>query len=234
MSDTKPTTSRQAKRPRPGSPVKFANPKMSYAETQDRLAKAIGTQDRDLLGTFINQVVAVAELGEPSDDLEVTFSVSVIEDILSNHSNGGVAKAMLAAQYTAVHAAIMRVGRLFTRTIDPQYQDMIGRLLSSLARTSVAQYEALNRVHAGVTVGHVSVNEGGRPSLEASHTINKSQRHRTLGRHSHSLPTQKPFQCPSSKMAMREFRLQYRAQKNQIAEEKRWWAIIDATPPRCF
>jgi hypothetical protein len=112
MSDTKPTTSRQAKRPRPGSPVKFANPKMSYAETQDRLAKAIGTQDRDLLGTFINQVVAVAELGEPSDDLEVTFSVSVIEDILSNHSNGGVAKAMLA-QYTAVHAMIMTLARRF-------------------------------------------------------------------------------------------------------------------------
>jgi len=116
MSDTKPTTSRQAKRPRPGSPVKFANPKMSYAETQDRLAKAIGTQDRDLLGTFINQVVAVAELGEPSDDLEVTFSVSVIEDILSNHSNGGVAKAMLA-QYTAVHAMIMTLARRFSRIV---------------------------------------------------------------------------------------------------------------------
>jgi hypothetical protein len=163
MSDTKPTTSRQAKRPRPGSPVKFANPKMSYAETQDRLAKAIGTQDRDLLGTFINQVVAVAELGEPSDDLEVTFSVSVIEDILSNHSNGGVAKAMLAAQYTAVHAMIMTLARRFSRIVaEPERLEIIVRLVGSLARTSVAQYEALNRVHAGVTVGHVSVNEGGQ------------------------------------------------------------------------
>ena len=71
-------------------------------------------------------------------------------------------KQMLAAQYTAAHAAIMRVARLFTRVVDLQYQDMIGRLLSSLARTSVAQYEALNRLHTGVTVGHVSVNDGGQ------------------------------------------------------------------------
>ena len=56
----------------------------------------------------------------------------------------------------------MRVARLFTRIVDLQYQDMIGRLLSSLARTSVAQYEALNRLHTGVTVGHVSVNVGGQ------------------------------------------------------------------------
>jgi hypothetical protein len=175
MSDTKPTTSRQAKRPRPGSPVKFANPKMSYAETQDRLAKPIGTQDRDLLGTFINQVVAVAELGEPSDDLEVTFSVSVIEDILSNHSNGGVAKAMLAAQYTAVHAMIMKLARRFSRIIaEPERLEIIVRLVASLARTSVAQYEALNRVHAGVTVGHVSVNEGGQ-AIVGSVTHNQQE-----------------------------------------------------------
>jgi hypothetical protein len=163
MSDIKPTTSQWAKRPRPGSPLKFANPKMSYAETQDRLAKAIGTQDRDLLGTFINQVVAVGDLGQPSSDLEVNFSVSAIEDILSNQSNGGVAKAMLAAQYTAVHTMIMTLARRFTRIVaEPEQLEIIVRLVASLARTSVAQYEALNRVLAGVTVGHVSVNEGGQ------------------------------------------------------------------------
>jgi hypothetical protein len=163
MSDTKHTTSRRAKRPRWGSPLEFANPKMSYAETEDRLAKAIGTQDRDLLGTFINQVVAVGDLGQLSGDLEVNFSVSAIEDILSNQSNGGAAKAMLAAQYTAIHTMIMTLARRFSRIVaEPERLEIIVRQVASLARTSVAQYEALNRVRAGVAVGHVSVNEGGQ------------------------------------------------------------------------
>jgi hypothetical protein len=148
---------------------------MSYAETKERLANAIGTRDRDLLGTFINQVVGVAELGEPSDDLEVNFSVSVIEDILSNHSNGGVAKAMLAAQYTAVHAMMMTLARRFSRIVaEPERLEIIVRLVGSLARTSVAQYEALNRVHVGVTVGHVSVNEGGQ-AIVGSVTHNQQE-----------------------------------------------------------
>jgi hypothetical protein len=156
MSDTKHTTSRRAKRPRWGSPLEFANPKMSYAETEDRLAKAIGTQDRDLLGTFINQVVAVGDLGQLSGDLEVNFSVSAIEDILSNQSNGGAAKAMLAAQFTAIHTMIMTLARRFSRIVaEPERLEIIVRQVASLARTSVAQYEALNRVHAGVAVGHV-------------------------------------------------------------------------------
>jgi len=68
----------------------------------------------------------------------------------------------------------MRVARLFTRIVDLQYQDMIGRLLSSLARTSVAQYEALNRLHTGVTVGHVSVNDGGQ-AIVGSVTQNQQE-----------------------------------------------------------
>jgi hypothetical protein len=158
------TTIPRAKRPRPGRPLKFEKPKMSYADTEDRLVKASKVEDPDFLSHFINQVVAVGELGESSDDHEATFSVSAIEDILSNESNGGAAKAMLAAQYAEVHRAIMTVSRRFARTIDLGAQDMLGRLLSSLARTSVAQYEALNRRQdtGGVNVGHVSVNEGGQ------------------------------------------------------------------------
>jgi len=95
----------------------------------------------------------------------VSFFLSAIEDILSNQSNGGVSKAMLAAQYTAVHAAIMRLARRFARVQEPESLEMIGRLLTSLARTSVAQYQALNHVPAGLTVGHVSVKEGGQAIL---------------------------------------------------------------------
>jgi hypothetical protein len=56
---------------------------MSYADIEGRLADAVGTKDRDLLGIFINQVVAAGELGDPSDDLEVNFLLPAIEDILS-------------------------------------------------------------------------------------------------------------------------------------------------------
>jgi hypothetical protein len=174
MPDTKTTTAPRAKRSRPGSPLEFEKPKMSCAETEERLVRAVGIRDPDFLSTFINQVVAVSDLGEPSNDHEINFSLSAIEDIVSNQSNGGVAKAILAAQYTAVHAAIMRVSRRFTRTSDLQCQDIIGRLLSSLARTSVAQYEALNRVDTGVTVGHVSVNQGGQ-AIVGSVTQNQQE-----------------------------------------------------------
>ena len=37
MSDIKTATTQRAKRPRPGSPLNFANPKLSHAETEDRL-----------------------------------------------------------------------------------------------------------------------------------------------------------------------------------------------------
>jgi hypothetical protein len=138
---------------------------VSTADDNERFVRALGIDDPDFLSTFINQVVAVGKLGEPSDDHDTAFLLSAIEDIISNQSKGGVAKAMLAAQYAATHAVIMRVSRRFTRHIDLVSQDVIGRLLSSLARTSVAQYEALNRIHGEVNVGHLSVNDGGRAIL---------------------------------------------------------------------
>src|SRR6516225_450209 len=161
-------------RPRRASDLKFAKPKMSHADTEKRFARAIGTQDGDFLNSLMQQVVAVGEMGNPSDDLEVSFFFSAIEDILSNQSKGGVSKAMLAAQYTAVHAAIMRLARSFARTVEPEWLEIKGRLLASLARTSVAQYQALNHIPTGVTVGHVSVNEGGQ-AIVGSVTHNQQE-----------------------------------------------------------
>ena len=174
MSDIATTTIPRAKRPPRGSPLKFEKPKMSYAETEERLVKAVGTDDPHFLSHFINQVVAVGELGKPSDDHETTFLLSAIEDILSNQSNSGASTAMLAAQYAVVHVAVMTVSRQFMRISDLQCLDVVGRLLSSLARTSVTQYEALNRLHPGVTVGHVSVTDGGQ-AIVGSVTHNQQE-----------------------------------------------------------
>jgi hypothetical protein len=160
------STTPRAKRPRPGAPpLEFEKPKVSNAEDNERLVRALGVDDPDFLGTFINQVAAVGELGRPSDDHETSFLLSAIEDIVGGQSKGGVAKAMLAAQYAAMHGAIMSVARRFSRQTDLACQDVIGRLLSSLARTSVAQFEALNRIHGDVNVGHVSVTDGGQAIL---------------------------------------------------------------------
>ena len=177
------TTSRSAeheehavrpRRPRRGSELKFPKPKMSYAATEERLAKAIGTQDEDFLHKLIHQIVAAGELGDPSDDLEVTFLLSAMEDILSNESNNGAAKAMVAAQFAAVHVQIVKLARSLNRTIDPVRLDILGRLFNSLARTSVAQYQALTQSHTGVTVGHVSVNQGGQ-AIVGSVTQNQQE-----------------------------------------------------------
>jgi hypothetical protein len=147
---------------------------MSYAATEERLAKAIGTQDEDFLHKLIHQIVAAGELGDPSDDLEVTFLLSAVEDILSNQSNNGAAKAMVAAQFAAVHVQIVTLARSLNRTIDPVRLDILGRLFNSLARTSVAQYQALTQNLTGVTVGHVSVNQGGQ-AIVGSVTHNQQE-----------------------------------------------------------
>jgi hypothetical protein len=161
------------RRPRRASELKFAKPKMSYAETEERLAKAIGTQDQDFLHNLIHQIVAAGELGKPSDDLEVNFLLSVIEGILSDQSNSA-AKAIVATQFAAVHVQIVKLARNLNRTSDPQLVDILGRLFNSLARTSVAQYQALTHSHAGVTVGHVSVNQGGQ-AIVGSVTHNQEE-----------------------------------------------------------
>jgi hypothetical protein len=170
-------TNPRAKRPRPEAPLQFEKPKVSTADIHDRLVRAVGIEDPDFLSSFINQVIAVGELGKPSDDHESCFSLSAIEGILSHQSNG-VAKAMLAAQYTAMHAVIMRLARQFTRMTDFECQDLTGRLLSSLARTSVAQYEALNRLNAGVNVGHLSINDGSQ-AIVGNVTQNQHQQNST-------------------------------------------------------
>jgi hypothetical protein len=176
MTEIETTTSPGPRRPRRASELKFAKPKVSHADLEARVVRASGVEDTDFLGSFIQQVVAAGELGHPSDDLEVNFLLSAIEDILlSNPSNRGAAKSMLAAQYALVHVQIMRLTRCLTRiTPDPVLLDIYGRLVNSLARTSVAQYEALTRGNSSVTVGHVSVNEGGR-AIVGSVTQNQGE-----------------------------------------------------------
>jgi hypothetical protein len=157
--------------PRQASKQKFTDPNVSYGEIEKRIATALGIQDPDFLESFLRQAICAAELGEPSDDLEVNFLLSVIDAVLSN---GDAAKGMIAAQFGVVDVQIMRLARVINRTIDPIELDILGRLFNNLLRTSVAQYHALKENRSGVNVGHVSVNEGGQ-AIVGSVTHNQSE-----------------------------------------------------------
>jgi hypothetical protein len=73
---------------------------------------------------------------------------------------------MLAAQMAAVHNATMTFAGRLNRVDNIQQQDSAERAFNKLARTFVAQVEALKRYRTGgqqkVTVEHVTVNAGGQ------------------------------------------------------------------------
>ena len=73
---------------------------------------------------------------------------------------------MLAAQMAAVHNATMASARQLKVAETPLQQDSAERTFNKLARTFVAQMEALKRYRTGgeqnVTVKHVTVNDGGQ------------------------------------------------------------------------
>jgi hypothetical protein len=75
-------------------------------------------------------------------------------------------EAMLAAQMTAVHMAMMSSARRLAHVENIPQQDSAERAFNKLGRTFAAQVEALNRYRTGgeqkVTVKHVTVNAGGQ------------------------------------------------------------------------
>jgi hypothetical protein len=157
--------------PRKASEQEFVDPKLPVWEMERRIGTALRTQDPDFLDSFFRQLACAAELGKPSDDLELNFILSVIEGVLSNSD---AAKGMVPAQFALVNVQIMRLARTINRTIDPIKLDILGRLFNNLARTSVAQYQALTANRSGVAVGHVSVNQGGQ-AIVGSVTHNQSE-----------------------------------------------------------
>jgi hypothetical protein len=73
---------------------------------------------------------------------------------------------MLAAQMAVTHMATMRSAARLAQANNVEQRDSAERSYNKLARTFVAQMEALKRYRTGgeqkVTVQHVSVNDGGQ------------------------------------------------------------------------
>ncbi len=126
------------------------------------LMGATGTVYESFCDGLLQQLAnASAKDGKFSED-DLNFMLAVIKGIEPRDQ----VESMLAAQMAAIHMMTMIfAGRLARAETLPQ-QDSAERAFNKLARTFVAQVEALRRHRTGgeqkVTVEHVTVNEGGQ------------------------------------------------------------------------
>ncbi len=123
------------------------------------LMEALGTMDIDFLIGLLKQL---ADAGRENDEDGLNFMLSVVKGVKPRDQ----VEAMLAAQMAAVHKATMTCAGRFADTTNIANSDIAERALTRLTRTFAAQVEALKRYRTGgeqnVTVGQVSVNDGGQ------------------------------------------------------------------------
>ena len=126
------------------------------------LMEALGTTSSAFLDGYLSQLVNVGTRGRDVDERDLNFMLAAVAGIEPRDH----IEAMLAAQMAAVHNATMTFARRLTVVETLPQQDSAERAFNRLARTFVAQMEALNR-HRGkgqqkMTVEHVHVHEGGQ------------------------------------------------------------------------
>ena len=126
------------------------------------LMDALGTTDMDFFNGLVDQLARATADGAEVNEKGINFMLSIIKDIEPRDQ----LEAMLAAQIAAVHIAAMTVGRRLANVENIAQHDSAERAFNKLARTYVAQIEALKRYRTGgeqkVTVQHVTVGEGGQ------------------------------------------------------------------------
>jgi hypothetical protein len=129
---------------------------------QALLMEAIGTADLDFADGLIRQLADAERRGDKVDERHLNFMLAMIKGIEPRDQ----IEAMLAAQMAAVHNATMTFARRLNNVDNIPQQDSAERALNKLARTFVAQVEALKRYRTSgqqkVTVEHVTVNAGGQ------------------------------------------------------------------------
>ncbi len=123
---------------------------------------ALGTTDRMYFKALMVQVADTIGKGGEVNAERMNHALALICGIAPQ----GPIEGMLAAQMAAVHSATMTLARRVNNTETIMQQDSADRCFNRLARTFIAQLEALNR-HRGkgqqkMTVEHVHVHEGGQ------------------------------------------------------------------------
>jgi hypothetical protein len=126
------------------------------------MADALGVADREAMHGILRQLVKASVSGESSDEVNLSFMISMVKSIKPRDS----VEAMLVAQMVSVHVMAMRCAHHLAHAEDLAQHDSAARALGRLARTFPAQIEALNRYRSqgepAITVQNVSVGDGGK------------------------------------------------------------------------
>jgi hypothetical protein len=126
------------------------------------MADALGVADREAMHGILRQLVKASVSGESSDEVNLSFMISMVKSIRPRDS----VEAMLVAQMVSVHVMAMRCAQQLASADDIAQHDSAARALGRLARTFPAQIEALNRYRShgepSITVQNVSVGDGGK------------------------------------------------------------------------
>ena len=126
------------------------------------MKEALGGNGPDFVFGLLDQLSKATYGGATIDPSGLNFMVSVIQGIEPRDQ----VEAMLAAQMSLSHMAIMKFSQHLPLTTSLPEQDSAERAINKFARTFIAQMETLKRYRSGgeqkVTVTHVSVGEGGQ------------------------------------------------------------------------
>jgi len=126
------------------------------------MADAMGVADRDAMHGILKQLVRASVSGEKSDEINLSFMISMVKSIKPRDS----VEAMLVAQMVSVHVMAMKCAYHLANAENIAQQDSAGRTLGRLARTFPTQIEALNRYRSNgepaITMQNVSVQDGGK------------------------------------------------------------------------
>jgi hypothetical protein len=126
------------------------------------LMEAMGTSEPDFCEGMLLQLGKVATQGQNVSEMALNFMISVIKGVDPQDP----LEAMLAAQMSAVHMLTMEFSRRLNNVDNIPQQDSAERALNKLARTFVAQVEALKRYRSNgeqkMIVEHISVSGGGQ------------------------------------------------------------------------
>ncbi len=126
------------------------------------IMESLGTADEDFTKGLLMQLIRLSWNGSGVNEQDFKFLLATVAGVEPKDE----VEAMLAAQMASVHNATMASARRLKVAETPLQRDTAGRAINKLARTFVAQVEALKRYRTGgeqkVTVEHVTVNDGGQ------------------------------------------------------------------------
>ena len=121
----------------------------------------------------MRQVLDLCSHNGQIDEEQLNFVFSIIQGSRPKNQN----QAMLAAQMAVVHCATMNSSRHLKHAVTPEEINILGNVISKLARTFADQMDALNRSQSEgeqkVTVRqNVSVSDNSQASIVGNVTQN--------------------------------------------------------------